>query len=189
MWSKLPSNPRRERFVVGLFLLTLGMGALALPALGLMSMRGVSIFDLEFMRTSADASMQVARLGPDGVVSAKVAVYVDFPLLVLYALTLSAACVVVAARFMARGSFRLAATANRVAWLAPIAAACDAVENVAILRILAGHVDQPWPGMAFGFATVKFVMLAVVVIFLLVGLVLARDQVSVQVAEPTGATE
>ena len=189
MWSKLPSNPRRERFVVGLFLLTLGMGALALPALGLMSMRGVSIFDLEFMRTSADASVQLARLGPDGVVSAKVAMYVDFPLLVLYAMTLSAACVVVAARSMARGSFRLAATANRVAWLAPVAAACDAVENVAILRVLSGDVDQPWPGMAFGFATVKFVMLAVVVILIVVGLVLARDQVSVQVAEPTGATE
>ena len=155
MWSKLPSNPRRERFVVGLFLLMLGTGALALPALGLMSMRGVSIFDLEFMRTSADASEQVARLGPDGVVSAKVAVYVDFPLLVLYAMTLSAACVVVAARSMALGSFRLAAIANRVAWLAPIAAACDAVENAAILRVLSGHVDQPWPGMAFGFATVK----------------------------------
>ena len=189
MWSKLPSNPRRVRFVVGLFLLTLGMGALALPSLGLMSMRGVSIFDLEFMRTSVEASEQVARLGPDGVVSAKVAMYVDFPLLVLYALTLSAACVAVAARSMARGAFRLAATANRVAWLAPIAAACDAVENVAILRVLAGDVDQPWPGLAFGFATLKFVMLAVVVILILVGLVLSRDQVSAQVAEPTGATE
>lgn len=189
MWSKLPSNPRRERFVVGLFILLLGMGALALPSLGLMSMRGVSIFDLEFMRTSTDASMQVARLGPDGVVSAKVALYVDFPFLVLYAMALSAACVVVAARFLDRGAFRLAAMVNRVALLAPTAAAFDALENVAILRILAGHVDQPWPGMAFGFAIVKFVLLAVVVIFFLVGLVLARDRVSVQAPEPTGATE
>ena len=189
MWSKLPSNPRRERFVVGLFILMLGTGALALPALGLMSMRGVSIFDLEFMRTSAEASVQVAQLGPDGVVSAKVAVYVDFAFLVLYAMTLSAACVVVAARSMDRGSFRLAAMAHRLAWLAPIAAACDALENVAILRVLSGHVDQPWPGFAFGFAIVKFVMLAVVVIFLLVGMVLAREQVNVQAAEPTGATE
>ena len=189
MWSKLPSNPRRDRFVVGLFLLLFGMGALALPSLGLMSMRGVSIFDLEFMRTSAEASEQVARLGPDGAVSAKLSVYVDFPFLVLYAMALSASCVVVAARSLDRGSFQLGAIANRVAWLALFAAACDAVENVAILRVLAGHVNQPWPGIAFGFAIVKFVILAVVVIFLLAGVALARDRIRVQAPEPTGATD
>lgn len=170
MWSNLPDNPRRGWLVLGLFLLMLGVGALALPSLGRMDMRGVQILDVEFMRTSAMAAEQVARLGPLGVDAARTSVYLDFPFLVIYAVALSAACVVVAARAAERGRAALAVVGRRVAWLAPVAAACDAIENVAILQVLAGRVDQPWPAIAFGFAAVKFVLLAVVVVYLVVGL-------------------
>jgi hypothetical protein len=63
MWSNLVSNPRRGTFVLGLFILTLGVGALALPSLGRMDLRGVSILDIELMRTSENAAQQVALLG------------------------------------------------------------------------------------------------------------------------------
>jgi hypothetical protein len=56
-----------------------------------------------------------------------------------------------------------------------VAAALDAVENIALLNVLDGHVDQPWPGIAFGAASVKFLLLAVVVVYLVIGLLrLAR---------------
>ena len=61
-------------------------------------------------------------------------------------------------------------------WVAPIAAALDAVENVALLQVLDGHTDQPWPGIAFGFASVKFALLALVVVYLIAGLVLVQRQ-------------
>ncbi|MGI9085734.1 MAG: hypothetical protein ACR2FE_10675 [Aeromicrobium sp.] len=172
MWANLVDNPRRGRLVVGLFLLMFGVGALALPSLGRMSIRGVEILDVEFMRTSAKAAEQVARLGPEGVDAARISLYLDFPFLVLYAVALSAACIVVAARAADRGRTSLAAIGQRVAWLAPVAAACDALENIAILQVLADRVDQPWPAIAFGFAAVKFVLLAVVGGYLVVGLFL-----------------
>ncbi len=63
-----------------------------------------------------------------------------------------------------------------MAWAAPVAAALDAVENVALLRVLDGQTGQPWPGIAYGFASVKFALLALVVVYLIAGLVLVRRQ-------------
>lgn len=169
MWSNLADNPRRGGFVLGLFLLMLGVGALALPSLGQMSVRGVDILDVEFMGTSAEAAEQVARLGPLGVDAARTSIYLDFPFLVLYALALSAACCVVAMRAAERGLTDLEAIGSGVAWLAPAAAICDALENVAILQVLGGRIEQPWPAIAYGFAAVKFALLAMVVVYLIVG--------------------
>ena len=172
MWSKLVNHPRRGLQVLGLFILSLGLAALALPSLGRMDMRGVSVVELEMMRTSAKATETVAQLGPQGVDAAQTALYLDFPYLVVYALLFSAACVVMASRADQRGRLRLAAAGRTLAWAAPVAAALDAVEDVALLVVLDGTVDQPWPGIAFGSASVKFALLAVVIVYLVIGLLL-----------------
>lgn len=177
MWSNLVSNPRRGLRLLGLFLLVLGVGALALPSFGRMDLRDVSILDLELMRTSANAVGYVSRLGPDGVDAAKTSIYLDFPFLVLYALALSASCAVLAARAAERGRSTLASAGRAIAWAAPVAAALDAIENVALLQVLSDRVDQPWPGIAFVFASVKFALLAVVVVYLVVGLVRTAERV------------
>ena len=178
MWSNLVSNPRRGLRLLGLFLLMLGVGALALPSLGRMDIRGVSIIDIELMGTSANAVEQVGRLGPSGVDAAKTSIYLDFPLLVLYAIALSVACAVLAARAAERGRSTLASAGRAIAWAAPVAAALDAAENVALLQVLSGNVDQPWPGIVFGFASVKFALLAVVVVYLVVAMARTAERVS-----------
>jgi hypothetical protein len=172
MWSDLVSNPRRGRQVIGLFILSFGVGALMLPSMGTMSTRGVSLPDLQFMRTSSEAVDLVARLGPSGVDAAQMAHYLDFPYLVTYALALSAACVVLAARAGDQGRTRVAALGPLVAWFAVIAAVLDALEDVAILLVLDGRTGQPWPAIAFGFASVKWMLLAVVIVYLIAGVAL-----------------
>lgn len=168
MWSNLVSNPRRGRQVLGLFIIMFGVGALGLPAMGQMGTR-VSIFDLQFMRTSANAVEKVALLGPSGVDAAQMTHYLDLLYLFTYAVALSAACVVVAARAADRGRTQLAALGPRIAWLAVAAAALDAVEDVAILLVLDGRTAQPWPAIAFGCSVVKFALLAVVIVYLIAG--------------------
>ncbi len=176
MWPNLVNHPRRGLQVLGLFILSLGLGAIALPSFGRMDTHGVSIIDLEMMRTSAKAAETVAQLGPEGVDAAQMAVYLDFPYLIVYALLLSAACVVVAARADKRGRSSLAGAGRALAWAAVVAAAFDAVEDVALLIVLDGNVDQPWPGIAFGFASMKFALLAVVIVYLVVGFALAAGK-------------
>ncbi len=173
MWSNLSAHPRRARLVVGLFILQFGVVALMAPAAGRMGQRGVSVLDLQFMRTPAKAAEYVATLGPDGVDAARLGLYLDFPYLVLYALALSALCVLLAAKAAERGRESLAAAGRTVAWFAPVAAGCDAVEDIAILVVLGGNVEQPWPAIAFGFASVKWALLAVVIGYVIIALALA----------------
>ena len=170
--SAIAQSPRRGLIVLGLLLLSLGVGALALPALGDMGDRGVGIIEFELARTSEQASEYYGELGDSGRDAARESLYLDYPYLVLYALFYAAACVVVAARAAERGMPRLARWGRPLAWGAFAAAACDAVENVALLRVLDGHTDQPWPGIAFTFASVKFLLIAAALLYAVVGFLL-----------------
>jgi hypothetical protein len=176
MWSNLVNHPRRGTQVLGLFILTLGMGALALPSLGRMDLRGVSIIDVEMMRTGVKAAETMAQLGPGGVDATQMSVFLDFPFLVFYALALSAACAVLAARAAEQRRTGLATAGRTIAWAAVVAATFDAIENIALLMVLDGHPDQPWPGIAFGFASAKFVLLAVVIVYLVAALAITSAQ-------------
>ena len=168
--SWLANSPRRGLIVLGLFLFSLGVGALALPALD--DMGDVGIIEFELARTSEQASEYYGELGESGRDAARESLYLDYPYLVLYGLFYAAAALVVGARAAERGMPRLASWGRPAAVAGLVAAACDAVENVALLRVLDGHTDQPWPGIAFTFASAKFALSAAVVLYAVVGFLL-----------------
>ena len=170
--SLLVKGPRRAVVVLGLLVATLAVGALALPALGDMSDRGVGIIQFELARTSEKASEYYGELGNKGRDAARESLYLDYPYLVLYALFYAAACVAVGARAAERGMARLAGLGQPLAIGALVAAACDAVENVALLQVLNGHTDQPWPAIAFTFASFKFLLLIAASLYAIVGFLL-----------------
>jgi hypothetical protein len=168
----LVKSPRRGLVVLGLLVATLAVGALALPALGDMSDRGVGIIEFELARTSEQALEYYTDLGEEGRDAARESLYLDYPYMILYALFYAAACLVVAARAAERGMARLAGLGRPLAIGALVGAACDAVENVALLRVLDGHTDQPWPAIAFTFASFKFVLLIAASLYAIVGFLL-----------------
>jgi hypothetical protein len=170
--SVLVKSPRRGLVVLGLLVATLAVGALALPALGDMSDRGVGIIEFELARTSEKASEYYTELGDEGRDAARESLYLDYPYLILYALFYAAACIVVAARAVERGMARLAGLGRPLAIGALVGAACDAVENFALLRVLDGHTDQPWPAIAFTFASLKFLLLIAASLYAIVGFLL-----------------
>ena len=156
---------RTTRELWGWFAIFLGAGAIQLPALGRMAMQGVGIVEFELMRTSAEASRQLAALGEGGIAAARQQLALDYGYLVLYAILLAALCAAVAGR--ARSA--LARLAPVFAGLAVTAAVCDAVENAFLLVVLSGRVYQPLPGIATTAAMVKFALLGVVVLYLVIG--------------------
>jgi hypothetical protein len=172
----LAGHRRRGLIVLALFAGSLVFGALQLPSLGDMSDRNVEIVELELARTSAKAARYYSDLGDTGRDAARTSLYLDYPYLILYGLFFAAACVVVAARGAERGMRRLARLGRLLAVGALIGAACDAVENGALLRVLAGHTDQPWPGIGFAFASAKFLLTIAAALFAIVGFVLTRAQ-------------
>jgi hypothetical protein len=168
--TRFAQSPRRGWIVLGLLVLTLGVGALALPALD--DMGDVGIIEFELARTSEKASEYYGELGESGRDAARESLYLDYPYLILYGLFYAAACLVVAARGLERGRARLAGWGRPLAVVALVGAACDAVENAALLRVLDGHTDQPWPGIAFTFASTKFLLLSAATSYVVIGFVL-----------------
>lgn len=169
MWSGWVNRPSRGRELVGWIILVFGAGALQLPALGRLAIHGVDIVQFELMRTTNEAVRLSGMLGSDGLAAARQQLYLDFPYLVLYGIALSGGCALLAARAARRGHPAIAAAGGAFAVLAVLAAACDAAENVALLAVTFGHTAQPWPGTASAFAATKFILLALTLVFLIVG--------------------
>ena len=170
--SWLANSPRRGLIVLALFVASLVFLLLMRAPVDEMSDRGVGVIEFEVARTAEKASEYYALLGDDGRDEARKQLYLDFPYLVLYGLFYAAACLVVAARAAERGMPRLARWGVPFAIAGLAAAGCDAVENLSLLRVLDGHTDQPWPGIAFTFATAKFALIAGAVLYAVIGLVL-----------------
>jgi hypothetical protein len=170
--SALADSPRRGLIVLGLFVGSLIFLLLMRGPVDEMSDQGVGVIEFELARTSEKASEYYALLGDEGRDEARKQLYFDFPYLVLYGLLYAAACIVVAARAAERGMARLARWGRPLAVAALAGAACDAVENLALLRVLDGHTDQPWPGIAFTFATAKFVLTAAAILYAVIGFLL-----------------
>ncbi len=187
MWSGWANRPGRGRELVGWIILVLGAGALQLPALGRMAAHGVDIVQFELMRTTTQAIRFSVMLGPDGLAAARQQLYLDFAYLVLYGIALSGGCALLAARAARRGHPAIAAAAGAFAVIAVIGAACDAAENLALLAVTFGHTAQPWPGTASAFAASKFILLALTLAFLIVG-VLATLTDRAHLTEPEGAS-
>jgi hypothetical protein len=170
MWSGWAHRAGRGRELVGWIILMLGVGALQLPALGRMASHGVDILQFELMRTSTEAVRLTGMLGADGLAAARQQLYIDFAYLITYGIALSGACALVGARAARRGHRVLAEAGQAFAGVALFAAACDFVENVALLAVTHGHTSQPWPGAASAFAASKFLLLTFAVLYIAVGL-------------------
>lgn len=87
-------------------------------------------------------------------------VLVDFLYLVLYSTTIGIACVWGAERFLSQG-WGVGKIGIPLAWGMWLAGLCDAVENVALLRLLGGARVSFWAWLAFGCAVIKFAILVI----------------------------
>lgn len=139
-----------------------------------MSERGEGIFAFELARTSDRAHEIVTEWGEEGRSAAKTSLYLDFPYLVFYGLFLSGACAAVARRAAALGWGRLEGFGVALAWGALVAAWADALENLALLLVASEHTGQPWPALAFGFATIKFGLVIPALLFAVLGWAVTR---------------
>ena len=139
------------------------------PDVAGMGMQHVSIMQLEMMFNPTEATRLVTMLGSDGIAAARQQLFIDFGYLLIYGVLLWKGCRLLGARAERRNVGWVAKFAPVFAWVGVIAAVCDAVENVSLLLVISGHTGQPWPALASGYASAKFVLVSVTVLFLLVG--------------------
>jgi hypothetical protein len=149
-------------------------GLAALPSLETMSDHGTGVIELELMRTTGKAHEVLSEYGAEGRSAARTSLWLDYPYLVAYALFLSLACVAIYVRARRLARTRWAAVGAALAWAALLAGLLDAVENAALLRVLAGHPEQPYPAIAYLCAVPKFVLIVSALLYAGAGLIALR---------------
>lgn len=127
----------------------------------------IGIVCLELAGSVEKARTIVDSWGRRGVRKATYGVYLDFPFLIVYATAIGLACV-----SLAEATWSPASLPARIgvilAWGLWVAALLDAIENVALLRILQGSEAIYWPPIARWCAVPKFVLILVGVIYVVI---------------------
>lgn len=114
------------------------------------------MFDIETPWTPARAREVLEKIGAEGIEIARKQVLLDFGFLLLYPVALSLACAAAGTYFEGRfGTLGLV-----IAWSVLLAAPFDAFENVAVLKMLSGAVDAPWPQLSTVCAAFKFALVS-----------------------------
>ena len=139
-----------------------------------MSDHGTGVIEFELMGTTKKAERVLADYGSDGRSAARTSLWIDYPYIVCYALFYALACGTLAQRAQRLGRETWAAVGVALAWGGLLAGFLDAIENAALLWVLDGHPEQPFPAIAFLCAVPKFALSAAVILYLLAGLVLLR---------------
>ena len=133
---------------------------------------GPGIIPFEVAGTQERAEEIRADWGSDGRSAARWSLILDYPYLVTYALFFSLAAATLGATLGRRGLGSLAAAGGLVAWAALGAGAFDALENAALHVVLSGDGGDAAPALALVFASLKFLLSGLTILFLVVGLVM-----------------
>jgi hypothetical protein len=104
----------------------------------------------------------------------------DYLFMLLYSTTIALGCLWAAGRYGGRGS-ALERIGVPLAWAQWIAGGLDAIENVALTRMLVAGVADPWPGIAWWAAAPKFLIV-------LLGLAYVAGGVRSPGSAPVGAS-
>ncbi|HKG39004.1 MAG TPA: hypothetical protein VKB25_08455 [Conexibacter sp.] len=161
---------RRALWILGV--VTLGLFAVLIALDGRMQdagHHGIVAFEVAF--TSGKAQEIIVAWGSKGHDAARLSLWIDFLYLIAYGLFLWLAVRTLGDAFRNRGMDGWARPAAVISVLPLITAGADAVEDVFLLLVLGGHASSIGPPLAGGFATLKFLCLAVTIVYLLAGLV------------------
>lgn len=109
----------------------------------------------------------ISSWGQEQVDRVKTSIYLDFGFILVYCSAFMFAC---RAGANYSGVQFFIQTGKQLAWIVWLAGLCDVIENIAMLRTLSG-ISQPSVSIAFYFATIKFGILLIALIFVLISLV------------------
>lgn len=156
-------------WISGVAMVVLGGVLLALDS-RMRAAGGPGIVGFELAGSLARSREIVDSWGVPGTRAARQSLLLDYPYLVSYGafLALSAAAI----RDLAgrRGLRRLATAGRAVVFFPVIAAVCDAIENAGLLLALDRRGGAAAPALATAFASVKFVLTTLAIVYILAGL-------------------
>jgi hypothetical protein len=167
-------NPSvQKKFFISLFILTIAImvimnvigSSLTTPS----ATSGIVSFELAF--TPARAQQIISSWSMDDQLRAAFIQGLDFLFPLVYSVALGLGCLMTANVLCTRGK-PLKGLGVSLAWALVVAAICDYIENIALVAILFGRLQSPFPEIAGGCAVIKFGLILVAVVYILYGLVI-----------------
>lgn len=163
----IPTQYRPRLFIFFLLLTLLVMVALNVLGAPLQTAAApAGIISYEFSRDTAGANLILNSWDNLTKQYAALNLGLDYLFMPAYAITIALACIWVG---QAMGG-RAYKTALWLAWGQWLAALLDAIENIALLKMLLDTTAAPYPQLAYWCATLKFALVILGIIFVLVGL-------------------
>lgn len=136
---------------------------------------GPGIIAFELAGTTGRVAEILGHWGQQGRDAARVSLAIDFVYLVVYGIFLTLAVLELRDVARERGWTGYARPGTAIAVLPGLAAACDVVEDVGLWLMIEGLGTGRIPPVATAFAVVKFVALAVAIVYLLAGLAMLAN--------------
>jgi hypothetical protein len=169
------STSEQKRAFIALLALTLAvmvsLSALGRPLNTKVAPAGIVSFELAGKLPVAQSIVE--SWGQTGRVYAGLNLGLDYLFMVAYSSCISLGCVLVA-RSLARRGESLSSVGMLLAWAQFVGAALlDAMENYALIQVLLGSQQAWWPAVARWCAIPKFLIVAVGLVYVGVGAVLA----------------
>lgn len=136
------------------------------PALGQLKDAGTSIGELNYAGSASEANRIHDSLSPDARQAGYVQLFIDLPFLIGYGGLIASICLWTANLVQRSGRIAAAGLLTLAAWLGPLAAGFDVIQNLALAFVLGGQTGQPAPRIAAvaGYATWICVALAALIV-------------------------
>ncbi len=102
-------------------------------------------------------------------INAGLSLGIDFLFLVVYAIFFATACYLIAQKYVNKNNW-MYKTGLLLAKLQFIAALFDAIENIALIKLSLGPNSSLFPSIAYYFASIKFTIIVIGIIYIIIGL-------------------
>jgi len=168
-WLSKTAQKRAFVILLGLTLVVMmGLQVLGGPLKTKAAPAGIVSFELAGGQSQAREIVE--SWGERGQVYAGLNLGLDYLFLVTYASCIGLGCVMVARSLTGRVEIAFSAGVL-LAWGQIAAALLDSVENYALIRVLLGSGQELWPMVALCCAVAKFIIVALGLVYILVGVV------------------
>jgi hypothetical protein len=167
------SPVNKKRFFIILLILTVLLlfitNAVGAPLTTTSAPYGIVSFELAF--TPARAEQIITSWSQAAQLRASFIQGLDFLFPLVYSAALGLGCLLSASVLSTRGKL-FASLGGILAWGLILAAACDYIENVALITELFGRVQSPYPEVAGVCAVIKFTIILLAILYICYGLVI-----------------
>ena len=133
------------------------------------------IISFELAKTFEQSHAMLSSWDLNAKINAGLSLGIDFLFLIVYSIFFATACYLVSQKYINKNNW-IYKTGILLAKLQFIAALFDTIENIALIKLLLGSNNSIFPIIAYYFASIKFMIIAIGIIYIIIGLLTSLFQ-------------